>query len=416
MFSILGMSRLLPKLGLAWLLAIPAAAGSSVDSGVDWQPLLRQSARFVGIQHAFRLATEPGTRAGMRGNFLAGYSHAAGNLHGWSDGDPFYVNYVGHPIQGAVASHLFIQNDRRFRRTEFGSGPDYWKSRLRATAFSFAYSTQFEIGPLSEASIGNIQSAWPQHGFVDHIITPAGGLVWVLVEDALDRFIIKPVENRTTNTAVRILFRGALNPARSFAGVLGGRVPWYRPSRSGIWSYGIVPEPPRPPRGQAPAGGIERLSVTAPAQFRTLGGRNCIGGGGQFALRLSDHFDLVADVNGCRLDLPGMNATGDSLVYQTGPRWRPRISGRWNPHLHFLVGGHKIVARRDREGRDPLTWEANGVAVSMGGGVEVALTRALAVKLANVEYMRSWMPPVNRMELNNGLRAGAGITLRFGTW
>ena len=42
------------------------------------------------------------------------------NLHGWADGDPFYVNYVGHPMQGAVAGRIWLLHDPRYRKAEFG--------------------------------------------------------------------------------------------------------------------------------------------------------------------------------------------------------------------------------------------------------------------------------------------------------
>ena len=41
------------------------------ENEVDWQSVARQSALFTGIQHAFRVATEPGTRAGMKGPFFS---------------------------------------------------------------------------------------------------------------------------------------------------------------------------------------------------------------------------------------------------------------------------------------------------------------------------------------------------------
>ncbi len=86
------------------------------------------------------------------------------NLHGWADGDPFYVNYVGHPMQGAVSGYIWTLNDPKYRNVRFGKDPEYWKSRLRAGAFAFAYSEWTEIGPvMSEAAIGNIQAFYPQH-------------------------------------------------------------------------------------------------------------------------------------------------------------------------------------------------------------------------------------------------------------
>jgi hypothetical protein len=85
----------------------PDVAVTTPDaSGVEWSALTSGSLRFLGVMHAFRLASEPGTRAGGFG-VGSGYFNSAGNLHGWADGDPFYVNYAGHPMQaGSVASRF----------------------------------------------------------------------------------------------------------------------------------------------------------------------------------------------------------------------------------------------------------------------------------------------------------------------
>ena len=79
--------------------------------------------------------------------------------------------------------------------------PDYWKSRIRAGAFAWAYSEQIEIGPISEATIGNVQSAYPQQGFADHVVTPAIGLGWMIAEDALDRYLVRFVERTNPKSA-----------------------------------------------------------------------------------------------------------------------------------------------------------------------------------------------------------------------
>ena len=59
-------------------------------------------------------------------------------------------------------------------------------SRLRAYAFAWLLSEEFEIGPVSEASIGQIQRYCCAYGFVDHVITPNGGLFWIVAADAVD--------------------------------------------------------------------------------------------------------------------------------------------------------------------------------------------------------------------------------------
>ena len=53
-------------------------------------------------------------------------------------GDEFYVNYVGHPMQGCVVGFLWVGSDVHYRHAEFGKSPVYWKSRLRAAAFAWA--------------------------------------------------------------------------------------------------------------------------------------------------------------------------------------------------------------------------------------------------------------------------------------
>ena len=46
------------------------------------------------------------------------------------------------------------------------------------------YSFQFEFGPLSEASIGNVGLRPNTTGWVDHVITPVGALGFMVAEDA----------------------------------------------------------------------------------------------------------------------------------------------------------------------------------------------------------------------------------------
>jgi hypothetical protein len=200
----------------------------------QWGPALRQANIFLGIEHLFRLGTERGTRTGLKGPFLRDYGRSIRSIGGWGDGDPFLVNYVGHPMGGAVAGFIAIQNDPGYRRVQFGRSRHYWTSRLRAMAFAAAYSEQFEIGPLSEATIGNIQMMPQSNGIVDHVITPTAGMGWIVAEDALDKYVVRRFERWNSNPVARILVRGFLNPSRSFSNMLRGKYPWYRDDRGGV--------------------------------------------------------------------------------------------------------------------------------------------------------------------------------------
>src|SRR4030095_13058943 len=211
----------------------PVRITAEQRKGVDWRRLVNQSLLFMSFENAFRCATEEGTRDGFSNPFFRGYLNSVGNLHGWSDDDPFLVNYVGPPMQGAVSGYLWTQNDRGYRDIQFGRNRKYWKGKLRGAAYSYVYSALFEIGPMSEASIGNIQAYYPQQGFVDHVVTPVIGLGWSIAEDALDQYFIRYVERRTSNRYARLFVRGGLNPARSMANVLAGRPPRPRDNRPG---------------------------------------------------------------------------------------------------------------------------------------------------------------------------------------
>ncbi|HYO81904.1 MAG TPA: hypothetical protein VES20_10910 [Bryobacteraceae bacterium] len=201
------------------------------DRTFDWKPALNQSMRFLLIEHGFRLAFQPQTRSRLRGPFLSDYAESVKALGGWSDGDNWFLNYVAHPMQGAMTGYIQVQNDYKGRMLEFSNSGEYWRSRLKALAWNTAYSTQFEIGLLSESSIGNVGQRKGTSGYVDFVMTPAGGFAVMVAEDALDKYLVKKWEGRTGSLITRGVYRVALNPCRTFANVLRGKTPWHRDTR-----------------------------------------------------------------------------------------------------------------------------------------------------------------------------------------
>ena len=87
---------------------------------INWKRFARQSF-FLGIQHGFRLATEPGSRSGRSGPFGKGYCCSLSNLHGWADQEQLDVNYLGHAIQGTVSGFIWVQNDDKYGKVEYGN-------------------------------------------------------------------------------------------------------------------------------------------------------------------------------------------------------------------------------------------------------------------------------------------------------
>lgn len=215
----------------------PVTARKQSDS-VEWGHLLWDSTKYMLFLHAYRLANEKETREGLSGPFFQGYADAVASIHGWNDGDPFETNYINHPMEGGIAGYLWVAHDPRYRQAEFGRSGEYWKSRLRAMAYAAVFSLEFEIGPVSEASIGNVQDAVPgKNGIVDWVITPTVGFLWMIGEDALDQYVVKKLELRTESHVKRALIRSALNPTRSMANMMQGKMPWNRDTRPGVTAF-----------------------------------------------------------------------------------------------------------------------------------------------------------------------------------
>lgn len=220
-----------------------------------WKGLLLQSLSFDMLQQATRVMTADQNDRHLLLNkpFWSNYwaSLQQFNMRRWNDGDSIPVNYIGHPMQGAIAGYILIQNDPRGRNQEISKSREYWHSRYRAFLWNLAYSTQFELGPLGEPAIFNEggftypircnkHPGTPDYcespkavytnntGWVDFIITPVVGALWLMGEDTIDRYISDPLVRHNPNNFGWKVVRSSLNPPRSLANMLRGRYPWYR--------------------------------------------------------------------------------------------------------------------------------------------------------------------------------------------
>ena len=114
----------------------------NIQPRFEWKEAAADSLRFLVLQTAVRIALQAKTRRGLGGPFVGGYVETVrARPEAFMDGDEFLTNFIGHPVQGSVAYHLARVNGG---------------SRQQAFWWGVAYSTQFELGPVGEASIGNV--------------------------------------------------------------------------------------------------------------------------------------------------------------------------------------------------------------------------------------------------------------------
>jgi hypothetical protein len=220
---------------------------------VQWKPILKESLYFLLLEHGFRTASDSSIpymlfHKPFWGDWAASLQNF--DMKRWGDGDDFLVNYIGHPMEGAVSGDIFTQNDPRYRAVRFGKSGAYWKGRLRAMGWAALYSAYFETGPvLSEAAIGNeggytyvpdcglapcskpgrhFKPPTNNTGWVDFVVTPVIGTGWSVLEDAIETELVDRLAGDSPALKWKIL-RGSLSPSRTLANFMQGKEPWYRP-------------------------------------------------------------------------------------------------------------------------------------------------------------------------------------------
>lgn len=280
--------------------ALPASKGILVAKPTPerfhWKPALRESFEFLVFEHGFRLANDSYAtyllfHRPFWHDYLASASHF--DMGRWGDGDDFLVNYIGHPLEGAVSGNIFIQNDPSGRTAKFGRSSVYWKSRFKSLMWAAVYSAYFEIGPIfSETALGNeggftyiVDCGWEpapnskaepvgtchpvsgrqykpptnNTGWVDFVVTPTIGMGWILLEDALETNLVDKLAKGRRIPRYNLM-RAALSPSRSMANMLAGKWPWYRyeDDHSPVEEFGLVTRPvvPRPAWKDDPRWGL----------------------------------------------------------------------------------------------------------------------------------------------------------------
>ncbi len=102
--------------------------------------------------------------------------------------------------------------------------------------------------------------------------------------------------------------------------------------------------------------------------------------------------------------------SGTTFTYLFGPRFNWRIS-RMVPYVQFLFGG----ADAGLNGAAGLR-SRNGFATSTGGGFDFVLSRHIALKPIQVEYLTAHLPNCASTPntFQNDLRYSGGVVFRFG--
>jgi hypothetical protein len=391
-----------------------------------WKAALWQSFGFLVVGHGFRLANDGGARYLLfHKPFWHDYWASADNFHmsRWGDGDSFLVNYIGHPMEGAVAGYIFLNNDPKGRSARFGKSSNYWYSRLKAMAWATAFEAYFEIGPvLSEAAIGNeggytyvpgcglypcdkspgkqFKPPTNNTGWVDFVVTPTVGMGWIVLEDAIEREIVDRLADGSPALKYKIL-RGSLAPSHTFANMFAGKLPWFRYPVDGSFNQtfgGPLHSAERPLWKDGPRYSFGAQFISMNFSLDRESCSNCKqflpGYGFDFNYRLAKYayFDSVANL------FPGSGSSGQHGAAQealVGLKLGPTLD-RWGLFFNLRNGfiHYDKAFVPDNSSSYESTWR---YALDLGGTVEFYASRNSTLRLnagtTLIHYLQGYPDP-----------------------
>jgi len=131
------------------------------------------------------------------------------------------------------------------------------------------------------------------------------------------------------------------------------------------------------------------------------------GGSGYFEYNINPMWGLVADFGGYANTRKGIDQK--LMTYMFGPRFNWRHS-RFTPYAQFLFGGSYVWNSPTR-----ITTTQNAFATAAGGGLDYSLTKRIAIKPIQVEYVMTQLDSANGFGSHqNNIRYSAGVVFRFG--
>jgi outer membrane protein OmpA-like peptidoglycan-associated protein len=186
-----------------------------------------------------------------------------------------------------------------------------------------------------------------------------------------------------------------------------------------------LPDAPRPTPFPAAASGSDEPPGRLVPRFEIAGGFSYVnfnpgspfdsfnnyGGSGSFAYNPSRYLGLVAEFSGYKFqrNIGGPVVDGNWNTWLFGPPLNLRRD-YFVPFVEFLVGGS--------HGNPQVTGSntQNAFALAAGGGMDVVLSKHVAWRFAQIDYLMSNFsgPSLGGSARQDNLRLGTGIVLRFG--
>jgi outer membrane immunogenic protein len=146
------------------------------------------------------------------------------------------------------------------------------------------------------------------------------------------------------------------------------------------------------------------------------GGCGCFalnGGNAWAAFNFSRSLGVVGEI--ASQDASNISGSGANLTltsFLAGPRYRRTVARHFAPFVQGLLGGAHAGGSL-APGSSGLPGSANAFAVIAGGGLDIGLTRRIALRAFEADYYLTRFDNGTNDHQNN-LRIAAGVIIRFG--
>jgi opacity protein-like surface antigen len=150
---------------------------------------------------------------------------------------------------------------------------------------------------------------------------------------------------------------------------------------------------------------------------------NINGGSGSVAYNVNKWFGLAADFGGSEITtanlsgLPSVNVSSTLFTYLFGPRVSYRGWKTFTPFAQVLVGGAHVSNITSKGVR--IAKAENAFAMTAGGGLDWNVTKVIAVRVVQAEYLLTrFTDPFSLTGASgtqNNFRLSAGIVFRLGS-
>jgi len=156
---------------------------------------------------------------------------------------------------------------------------------------------------------------------------------------------------------------------------------------------------------------------------------NCAGGGGTFTYNVSSLVGLGADLGGCgyfggTLGQPiSSDLSGNTFTFLFGPRFTFRNSSRFEPFTDLNFGGAHLSLTCNNNVANLCpgnpSFSTTAFALTVGGGLDIKLSKKVALRLVQAEYLYTHFgngcsSPLCSGNEQNSFRLKSGIVINWG--